>query len=84
MVCNSIDTGNIAVNISVLNCNHQSFVVDELLSNCDARNSSVDDESNSNCDTCLIENEATMLDGMNYILYPFILSTMTYTSGILS
>ena len=32
---NSIDTGNIATNISDSNCDHKSSVGDELLSNCD-------------------------------------------------
>ena len=61
---NSIETGNIAVNISasncdhihgvedelLSNCDHKSCVEDELLSNCDTKES-VEDETNSNCDT---------------------------------
>ena len=47
---NSIDTGNIAANISGSNCDHIYHVEDELLSNCDTKES-VEDESNSNCDT---------------------------------
>ena len=60
----SIDTGNIAANISgsncdhiysvedelLSNCDHKSCVEDELLSNCDTKDS-VEDETNSNCDT---------------------------------
>ena len=61
---NSIDIGNIIVNISGSNCDHKSYVEDELLSNCDHTScvedkflyncdtkESVDDETNSNCDT---------------------------------
>ena len=47
---NSIDTGNIATNISGSNCDHIYCVEDELLSNC-GHKSSVDDELLSNCDT---------------------------------
>ena len=61
---NSIDTSNIAANISGSNCDHiysvedelhsncdhKSCVDDELLSNCDTKES-VEDETNSNCDT---------------------------------
>ena len=61
---NSIDTGNIAANISssncdniysvedelLSNCDHKSCVEYELLSNCDTKES-VEDETNSNCDT---------------------------------
>ena len=61
---NSINTGNIAANISgstcdciysiedelLSNCDHKSSVDDELLSNCDTEES-VEDETNSNCDT---------------------------------
>ena len=47
---NSIDTGNITVNISVSNCDHESCIEDELLSNCDNR-SCVKDELLSKCDT---------------------------------
>ena len=45
---NSIDTGNIAANISGSNCDHVYSVEDELLSNCDHK-SSVEDELLSNC-----------------------------------
>ena len=61
---NSIDTGNIAANISGSNCDHICSVEDELLSNCDHKScfedellsncdtkESVEDETNSNCDT---------------------------------
>ena len=44
---NSIDTGNIAANISGFNCDHIYSVEDKLLSNCD-RKSCVDDELLSN------------------------------------
>ena len=47
---NSIDTSNIAANITGSNCDHKSNVEDELLSNCDIKES-VDDETNSNFDT---------------------------------
>ena len=61
---NSINSGNIAGNISgsncdhiysvedelLSNCDHKSCVGDELLSNCDTKES-VEDETNSNCDT---------------------------------
>ena len=50
MFGNSIDTGNIAVNISGSNCDHKYSIEDELLSNCDHK-SCVDDELFSNCDT---------------------------------
>ena len=46
---NSIDTGNIAANISDSNCDHIYSVDDELLSNCDHK-SCVEDELLSNCD----------------------------------
>ena len=61
---NSIDTGNIAANISDSNCDCICSVEDELLSNCDHKfcfddeflsncdtKESVEDETNSNCDT---------------------------------
>ena len=77
---NSIDTGNIAANISdsncdhiysdadelLSNCDHKSCVEDELLSNCDTKKS-VEDETNSNCDTCLIEDESIRMGGENSI-----------------
>ena len=47
---NSIDTGNIAANISGSNCDHIYSVDDELLSNCDTKES-VEDETNYNCYT---------------------------------
>ena len=47
---NSIDTGNIAANISGSNCDHIYSVEDELLSDCDHK-SCIDDELHSNCDT---------------------------------
>ena len=61
-----------------------------LLSNCDTRDSSfdyetysncdtkqrVDDEINSNCDTCLFEDESIRLDGVKF-LYHLILLSMT-------
>ena len=60
----SIDTGNIAANISGSNCDHIYSIEDELLSNCDHKScvedellsnsdtkESVEDETNSNCDT---------------------------------
>ena len=50
MFGNSIDTGNIAANISGSNCDHIYSVEDELLSNCDHK-SCVGDELLSNCDT---------------------------------
>ena len=42
---NSIDTGNIAANMSGCNCDHRSSVEDELLSNCNTKGS-VEDETN--------------------------------------
>ena len=64
MFGNSIDTGNIAANISGSNCDNIYSVEDELLSNCDHMSClgdellsnfdtkvSVKDETNSNCDT---------------------------------
>ena len=57
MFGNSVDTGNIAANISDSNCDHIYSVVDELLSNCDHK-SCVDDELLSNCDSKeSVENE---------------------------
>ena len=53
---NSINTGNITVNISGSNCDHESCVEDELLSDCDTKES-VDDETNSNCDTKKVGDE---------------------------
>ena len=54
---NSIDTGNIAANISGSNCDHMYSVEDELLSNCDHK-SCVEDELLSHCDTKeSVENE---------------------------
>ena len=54
---NSIDTSNIAANISGSNCDHMYSVEDELLSNCDHK-SCVEDELLSNCDTKeSVENE---------------------------
>ena len=47
---NSIDTGNIAANISGSNYNHIYSVEDELLSNCDHK-SCIEDELLSVCDT---------------------------------
>ena len=47
---NSIDTGNIAANISGSNCDNIYSVEDELLSSCDHK-SCVHDEFLSNCDT---------------------------------
>ena len=78
---NSIDTGNIAANITgsncdhiysvedklLSNCDHKSCVDDELLSNCDT-NESVEDETNSNCDTCLVEDESIRMDGETSII----------------
>ena len=77
---NSIDTGNIAANISgsncdhiysvedelLSNCDHKSCVEDELLSNCDTKES-VENETNSNCDTCLVEDESIRMGGENSI-----------------
>ena len=76
----SIDTGNIAANISGSNCDHIYSVEDELLSNCDHKSSvqdellsncdtkeSVDDETNSNCDPCLVEDESIRMGGENSI-----------------
>ena len=76
----SIDTGNIAANISGSNCDHEYSVEDELLSNCDHKSSvedellsncdtmeSVEDETNSNCDTCLVEDESIRMGGENSI-----------------
>ena len=64
LFCNSVDTGNIAANISGSNCDHIYSVEDELLSNCDHKfcvedellsncdtKDSAEDETNSNCDT---------------------------------
>ena len=54
---NSIDTSNIAANISGSNCDHIYSVEDELLCNCDHK-SCVEDELLSNCDTKeSVENE---------------------------
>ena len=77
---NSIDTGNIAANISGSNCDHIYSVGDELLSNCDHKScvedelpsncdtkKSVEDETNSNCDTCLVEDESIRMGGENSI-----------------
>ena len=77
---NSIDTGNIAANISGSNCDHIYSVEDELLSNCDHKSSvedellsdcdtkeSVEDETNSNCDTSLVEHESIRMGGGNTI-----------------
>ena len=50
MFGNSINTGNITVNISGSNCDHESCVEDELLSNCDHK-SCGEDELLSYCDT---------------------------------
>ena len=47
---NSIDTGNIAANISGSNCDHVYSVEDELLFNCHHK-SCVEEELLSNCDT---------------------------------
>ena len=68
---NSIDTGNVAANISGSNCNHLYSVEDELLPNCDTKESvedetnsncdtkeKVDDETSSSCDTCFVEHES--------------------------
>ena len=80
MFGNSIDTGNIAANISGSNCDHIYSVEDELLSNCDTKESveyetnsncdtkeKVEDETNSNCDTCLVEDESIRTGGENSI-----------------
>ena len=40
----------------------------KLLSNCDTKES-VDDEANSNCDTCLVEDESVRLSGKNSISF---------------
>ena len=68
---NSIDTGNIAANISGSNCDHIYSVEDELLSNCDTKES-VEDETNSNCDTCLVEDESIRMGGEISILLDII------------
>ena len=47
---NSNDTGNITANITGSDCDHESCVEGELLSNCDTKES-VDDETNFICDT---------------------------------
>ena len=66
MFANSIDTGNIAANISGFNCHHKSYVEDKLLSTCDAsRDGNGDDETNFNCDTCLAGDESIKLDSMD-------------------
>ena len=39
LFCNSIDTGNIAANISCSDCDHIYSVEDELLANCDHKSS---------------------------------------------
>ena len=77
---NSIDTGNIAANISGSNCDHICSVEDELLSNCDTKESvedetnsncdtkeKVEDENNSKCDTCLVEDESIRMGDENSI-----------------
>ena len=77
---NSIDSGNIAANISGSNCDHMYSVEDKLLSNCVTKDS-VEDEANSNCDTkekvddetssnydtCLVEDESVRMGGENSI-----------------
>ena len=63
---NSIDTGNIAANISGSNCDHIYSVEDVLLSNCDTKES-VEDENNSNCDICLVEDKSIRMGGENSI-----------------
>ena len=72
---NSIDTGNIAANISGFNCDHiysvddcdtKESVEDETNSNCDTKEK-VDDETSSNCATCLVEDESIRLGGKNSI-----------------
>ena len=65
LIGNSTNIGNISANISGPNYDHKSCVEDELHSNFDSRDSSVDDETNSNCDACLIENEFIRLDNIN-------------------
>ena len=75
---NSIDTCNIAANISGSNCDHiysvegellstcdhKSSVENELLSNCDTKEK-VEDETNSNFDTSLVEDESIRMGGVN-------------------
>ena len=81
---NSIDNGNIAANIRCSNCDHKSFVKEELLSNfstqsvddetnsnCDTKEK-VDDEINSDCDICSIENKSGKLGGMSSISLNFV------------
>ena len=63
---NSIDTGNNTANISGSICDYESCVWDELLSHCDNKES-VDGKTNSNSDTCLIEDESVRLCCMNCI-----------------
>ena len=77
---NSIDTGNIAANISgsncdyiysvedelLSNCDHKSSVDDEILSNCDTKER-VENETSSNCDTCLVEDDSIRMGGENSI-----------------
>ena len=50
MCGNSIDTSNITVNVSGSNCDHESCVEDELLFNCDIKES-LYKETNLKCDT---------------------------------
>ena len=62
---NFIDTDNINANISGSHCDHKSCVDDELLSNCDTGDSSDNEDTYSNCDTCLVGDESIMIDGVN-------------------
>ena len=88
---NSIDTGNIAANISGSNCDHIYSVEDELLSNCDTKESvedetnsncdtkkKVEDENNSNCNTCLVGYESIRMGGENSILLDIISHDHTF------
>ena len=63
---NSIDTSNIAANISGSNCDHIYSVEDKTNSYCDT-NEKVDDKTGSNCDTCLVEDDSIRLGGKNSI-----------------
>ena len=65
MFGNSINTGNNTAIISGSNCDHKSCVEDELLSNSDTKEKV--NETNSNCDTCLVEDESVRLDCKNSI-----------------
>ena len=52
----------------LLNCDYNPCAEDKLLSNCNTRDSRIDDETNCNFDTCLFDGE----------------STSTYTTQIMS